>query len=68
MHEKTENGLWWELQHFGFLIYISVNSLLTIGKNFEFQFLANIFSALGFQKFFNFSQTNKNFHSQQKFN
>jgi len=36
MCDKIGNGFKWELEYFGFQIYLSENSLLTMGKTLNF--------------------------------
>ena len=52
MCEKLGNGFGWELEYFGFQIYLCENRLLTIGKTLNFNSLLKVFQRLDFKNFF----------------
>jgi len=51
MCEKIGNGFRWELEYFGFQIYLSENRLLTMGETLNFNLLLKVFQRLYFKTF-----------------
>jgi len=54
MCEKIVNGFNWELEYFGFQIYLSENRLLIMGKTLNFNSLLKVFQRFDFKFFFYF--------------
>jgi len=52
MCKKIGNGFKWEFGYFGFQIYLSENSLITMGETLNFKSLPEVLQRLDFKNFF----------------